>query len=94
MELLLRILLACPKCWVKIGIFISGTCFSLFLVGVRLGRRIERLEERSGVLIDVDTLLASLPLPIPATTGQLILTSVGIVIGLLLAYLGKWASRF
>lgn len=93
-ELLLRMLLACPKCWVTTGAFISGACLSLLLLGLRIGRRMERLEERSGALIDVDQIIAALPLPIPATTSQLVLTGVGIIIGLLLSYMGKWASRF
>lgn len=54
----------------------------------------ERLEQRSGALVDVDKIIAGLPLPIPITTGQLVLTGTGIFVGALLVYLGKWASRF
>lgn len=94
MEAFLNILLACPKCWIKIGVFISGACLSLLLLGLRVSRRMERLEERAGVLIDVDKIVAALPFPIPTTTGQLVLTGVGVLLGAYLAYLGNWASRF
>ncbi len=94
MELLLRMLLACPKCWVKTGVFISGACLSLLLLGSRIGRRMERLEERSGVLIDVDQIIAALPLPIPVTDGQLMLAGLGIVVGIVIAGLGRWAAKF
>jgi hypothetical protein len=94
MDLLLRMLLACPKCCVRFGVLLSGACLSLVLLGLRVGRKMERLEQRSGALVDVDKFIAGLPLPIPTTAGQLILTGTGIFVGALIAYLGKWASRF
>lgn len=94
MNWLLRMLIACPKCWVRFGVFLSGACLSLVLLGLRVGRKMERLEQRSGALVDVDKIIAGLPLPIPITTGQLVLTGTGIFVGALLVYLGKWASRF
>lgn len=94
MELMLRMLLACPKCWVKTGAFISGACLALFLLGLRIGRRMEREQERSGALIDVDKIIAGLPLPIPTTDGQLLLAGLGIVAGIVIAGFGRWAAKF
>ena len=67
---------------------------ALLLLGWRLSNRMERIERRTGVVIDFDKILAALPLPIPVSSGGFALAIFGVLLGLTLASAGKWAQRF
>ncbi|MFN7121882.1 MAG: hypothetical protein ACK4NM_07605 [Hydrogenophaga sp.] len=54
----------------------------------------ERIEVRTGIVIDLDTVLAAIPLPIPTSSGGFALAIFGVMLGLTLAMAGKWAQRF
>lgn len=68
-------------------------CSSLALLGWRLASRVDRVERKTGVLIELDKALASVPLPIPTTGAGVALALLVAVIGLVLAKFGKWAER-
>ena len=94
MYLLLRMLFACPKCWIKVGLFLSGFCSTLFLLGLSLARRVDRIEERAGISVNLEALFSALPLPIPVTAAGFVLAGCGVCVGLYIAYLGRWASKY
>lgn len=64
------------------------------LLGWQLVRRMDRAEHRTGVVIDVGKMLESLPLPIPSTPEGFALAAFGAALGLVVAWAGKWASKF
>jgi hypothetical protein len=53
-----------------------------------------RLEDKTGVVIDLHTVLASIPLPIPASIAGFALAIAGTLLGLLLVWAGRWAQRY
>lgn len=93
MDYLLQILFWCPRCWRSIGrlMFIAGTI--LALTGWRLSRRVERVEDRSGINIDLSQIVDAIPLPVPSTSGEFALTIGVAALGFVLARLGRWAER-
>lgn len=94
MSFLLDLLLRCPKCWRSVGYWMFTISGLLLLLGWRLSNRMDRIENRTGVVIDFDKILAAIPLPIPASSGGFALTVFGVLLGLTLALAGKWAQRF
>lgn len=94
MNWLLQLLFWCPKCWRSIGYWTFTISGLLLLLGWRLSNRVDRIENRTGVVIDFDKILAAIPLPIPASTGGFALAIFGVLLGLALAIAGKWAQRF
>ena len=93
MDLLLQALFWCPKCWRKMGYIVFSACTTLMLLGWQLVRRMDRVEHRTGVVIDVGKMLESLPLPIPSTPGGFALAAVSAVLGLVVARAGRWADK-
>ena len=53
--------------------------------------RVERVERKTGVFIDLDKALESLP--IPTSAEGVTLAAFGAVLGLALAFAGKWAQK-
>lgn len=94
MSYLLQLLFWCPKCWRSIGYWMFTFSGLLLLLGWRLSSRMDRIESRTGVVVDLDKLLAAIPLPIPASGGGFALATFGMLLGLALALAGKWARRF
>ena len=93
MDFILQLLLWCPKCWRKIGYFLFSACTTLALLGWQLVRRMDRVEHRTGVVVDVGKVLDSLPLPIPSTPAGFALAAFGAMLGLVVAAAGKWAQK-
>lgn len=94
MIFVLQMLSACPKCWRNIGYWLFTFSGAMLLLGWRLSNRVERIEGRTGVVIDLDKLLAALPLPIPASPEGFSLALFGVLLGLMMAAAGRWAQRF
>ena len=94
MSLLLRVLFWCPKCWRSFGWLILSLSGSMLLLGWRLSNRVDRIENRTGVVIDFDKVLAAVPLPIPSSSGGFAVAIFGVLLGFTLAMAGKWAQRF
>lgn len=94
MDYLLQILFWCPRCWQNIGRAIFTVCGTLVLLGLRLMSRADRVERKTGVVIDLDAVLASIPLPIPASAEGMALALFGAMAGIALALTGKWARKF
>lgn len=91
MEMLIQILLACPKCWRVAGKLVTSVCAGWFLISLTLMRRLERAEVRFGVL-PPDQVLDVLPL---ATTGWgFAALGGGCAFGLYLVWLGRWLERY
>lgn len=93
MELLLRILFWCPKCWQKAGIGLFSFSFTMLLLGGRLAGKTQRVQRRTGLVIDSDQILASMPVPIPVTPEGFAFAGLGMVTGAALALAGKWAKN-
>lgn len=94
MELLLRVLFWCPKCWKAIGGWLFSASGFLMLLGWRLAGRVDRIEGRTGIVVDLDKALAGLPLPVPTTPEGFAFAAFCGVLGVSLALAGKWAQRF
>ncbi|PLC06027.1 hypothetical protein CY658_02970 [Variovorax sp. RO1] len=94
MEMLLNLLFRCPKCWQKVGYVLFAFSGAMLLLGLRLSRRAGRVESRTGITLNLDQLLADVPLPIPVNGEGFALASLGVAVGLALAIAGKWAGRF
>lgn len=94
MSWLLQMLFWCPKCWRSMGYLILSLSGSMLLLGWRLSNRVDRIEHRTGVVIDFDKVVAAIPLPIPASSGGFALAIFGMLLGWTLARAGKWAQRF
>ena len=94
MELLLQILFWCPRCWRNIGYLVFSACGTLALLGLRLMRRAERLELKAGVVIDLDKVFESLPLPIPTSANGVALAAFGAMIGIAMAVWGRQAQKY
>lgn len=94
MSFLLDLLLWCPKFWRLVGYWMFTISGLLLLLGWRLSNKMDRIENRTGVVIDFDKILAAIPLPIPASSGGFALAVFGVLLGLTLALAGKWAQRF
>lgn len=94
MSYLLQLLFWCPKCWRSVGYWLFTFSGLLLLLGWRLSRRVDRIENRTAVVIDLDKVLTGLPLPIPVSPGEFALLMVGAIVGVVLAVAGKWAQRF
>lgn len=93
MNWLLQMLFWCPKCWRSIGYLLLSLSGSMLWLGWRLANRTERIEGKTGIVIDLDKVLASVPLPIPASSGEFALAISGVLLGLTFAMAGKWAQR-
>ncbi|WP_311221343.1 MULTISPECIES: hypothetical protein [unclassified Acidovorax] len=93
MEYLLQLLFSCPRCWRNIGRVMFTVCSTLALIGWQLASRVDRVERKTGVLVELDKVLASIPLPIPTTGFGIGLAVFGAGIGLALAKFGKWAEK-
>lgn len=93
MDYLLQMLFWCPKCWRNIGRVMFTVCGALALLGWRLASRVERIERKTGVLVELDKALASLQLPIPTSAEGIALAAFGAICGAGLAIAGKWADK-
>ncbi|WP_404299791.1 hypothetical protein [Alicycliphilus denitrificans] len=91
MEYFLQALFWCPSCWRSLGRAMFTVCGLLAIAGVRLQLRVERVERKTGVFIDLDKALESLP--IPTSAEGVALAAFGAVLGLALAFAGKWAQK-
>lgn len=69
-------------------------CGGLALLGLRLISRVERVERKTGVVIDLAKAFDALPLPIPATPEGVALAVFGAALGVALALAGKWAQKY
>lgn len=94
MEIVLRLLIACPRCWTALGSMLASVSASVLFLGLRLAKKSDRLEGVSGVAIDWGSVLAALPVPIPTTGPGFVLAAMCAVLGFYVAYLGRWASKF
>lgn len=68
-------------------------CSAFALLGWRLVSRVDRIERKTGVLVELDKAFASIPLPIPTTKAGVALTVVGAILGFVIARGGKWAEK-
>ena len=68
-------------------------CSALALIGWQLASRVDRVERKTGVLVELDKVLASVPLPIPTTTVGIAVAILGAGTGLVLVKFGKWAEK-
>lgn len=93
MDLMLRLLYACPVCWRVVGyVIFTGSSALLFLaLGILL--RAERVERKTGVLLDVEKLFEAIPLPIPSSPEEAALVAGIAVVGASVAWAGKWAQQ-
>lgn len=94
MELILHALFWCPKCWRTVGVWLFTTSGALMLLGWRLAGRVDRIEGRTGIVVDLDKALARLPLPVPTTPEGFAFAALCGVLGVSLALAGKWAQRY
>lgn len=94
MELLIQVLLWCPRCWRNLGRFLFTACGLLMLLGLQLMRRVDRVEHRTGVVVNLAKLIEGIPLPIPSSPEGFAVAAFGAVLGVALAWAGKWASKF
>lgn len=94
MEFVLRLLIACPRCWTASGGMLASVSAAVFFLGWRLSKKSDRLEGATGMVIDWGSVLASLPVPIPTTGPGFALAAMCTVLGFYVAYLGRWASKF
>lgn len=93
MDLILRLLCACPICWRVAGyVIFTGSSASLFLaLGILL--RTERAERKTGVLLDVEKLFEAIPLPVPSSPEEAAFAAGIAVVGAGVAWAGKWAQQ-
>lgn len=89
----MQLLFWCPRCWRVAGRMLFVVCSSLALLGWRLASRVDQVERKTGILIELDKALASVPLPIPTTAAGIALALLGTVTGLMLARSGRWAEK-
>jgi hypothetical protein len=94
MNYVLQLLFWCPKCWRAIGYWMFTFSGLMLLLGWRLSKKADRIENRTAVVIDLDKVLADLLLPIPVSPEGFALFVVGAFAGLALAVAGKLAQRF
>jgi hypothetical protein len=94
MEIVLRLLIACPRCWMALGGMLTSVSAAVFFVGWRLAKKADRIEGVTGVAIDWGTVLAALPLPIPTTGPAFALAALCAALGLYVTHLGRWAAKF
>lgn len=94
MDLLVQVLLWCPKCWRIGGGWLFTTSCALMLLGWRLAGRVDRIEERAGINIDLSEILESIPLPVPSTAEGFAFAAFCACLGVGLALTGKWAQKF
>eukprot|EP01035_Chromulina_nebulosa_P037636 gene37636-50813_t len=94
MELILQILFWCPRCWRRIGYILFTVCGMLALVSLRLATRVERIERKTGVVVDPDKVLEAIPLPIPSSAEGFALAVFGAMIGFAMAVWGKLAPKY
>lgn len=91
MAFLVDILFWCPSCWRFVGRGLVAVCCALLLLSLRLVVRIERSELRSGLDLDVSKILDLLP--VPSTPEGFALATFGLLVGVVLAWAGRWAQR-
>ena len=58
-----------------------------------MASRVDRIERKTGVLVELDKALAAVPLPIPTSAEGMALAIFGALLGAGLAMAGKWAAR-
>lgn len=74
MDYLVMFIVRHAKFWRLTGQLLQWTALGLILIGLRLSRRVERAELKAGFpVVDVDKVLAVLPMPIPTTTEGFVL---------------------
>ncbi|WP_455554081.1 hypothetical protein [Comamonas kerstersii] len=91
MEILLRILIACPKCLFVLGSMMSTLCMALLAASIRMARRIDMAENRAGLVLSVHVLER---LPLASTTLEFLALALGVVAGLCLMWVAKWLKRW
>lgn len=68
-------------------------CSAFALLGWRLVSSVDRIERKTGVLLELDKALASIPLPIPTSAEGFAMAIYGAILGIALAQAGKWAQK-
>lgn len=93
METLLLHLMWSPKFWQKLEWWLISACLGLMFAGWQLSRRMHRIEDRTGVVFDLQKALEHVPFIRTSPEGYALL-GFGLVAGGLLAYLGRWAKSY
>lgn len=70
---------------------VSGT---LLLLGLRLMKRVGRIEHKTEVIVNLDKIVEAIPLPIPTTAGGIVLAAFGAMVGVAMAVWGKQAQKY
>lgn len=93
MEILIQVLFWCPRCWRFIGYWMFSASGLLMLLGLRLMRRVDRVEHRTGMVVDLGKVLDAVPFPVPSSPEGFALAAFCAVLGVALALAGKWAQK-
>lgn len=93
MEFFIQALFWCPRCWRVVGSVMFIACSGLAFMSYRLLRMAERVERKSGVVVNIDQIIAAIPLPIPTTSGTFVLALFGAALGLGIACASHWAQK-
>jgi hypothetical protein len=93
MEFFIQALFWCPRCWRAVGYLMFTACSALALMSYRLLTMAERVERKKGVVLNIDQIIAAIPLPIPTTPGGFALVLLGAVLGFGIAQAGRWAQK-
>ena len=65
----------------------------LMLLGLRLMRRVDRVEHGTGMVVDLGKVLDAVPFPVPSSPEGFALAAFCAVLGVALALAGKWAQK-
>ena len=71
-----------------------SVCGTLVLLGLRLMKRVERIEHKTGVVVDLDKIVEAIPVPIQTTAGGIALAAFGAMVGIAMAIWGKHAQKY
>ena len=64
-------------------------CGALAILGLRLQLRVDRVERKTGIVIGLEKIFDSLPLPIPPSPEGVALAVAGALVGIALALVGR-----
>lgn len=73
MELLFRVLFGCPRCFQAAGSVLLTFSIGMLLGAWRLAKRVNRVEDATGMNIDLTKALEVLPFPTTVTVDNLLL---------------------
>lgn len=69
-------------------------CSALALISLRAMKGVNRIENKTGIVIDLKKAFDARPFPVPTTAGGFALVVAFAILGVALALTGKWAERF